>query len=287
MRPVEFISEQGEQRYARFIAAASRGAIGLDFDGTLSPIVDDPREAHIHPDATEVLLALAGRVRAVAVITGRPVRQVLELGDLEGLGRSFAGTGTDLHIFGQYGNERWSSDRPRIESPEPPEGLAAFEEDLPGTLERLDASAAWVEDKGLAVAVHTRRLDGSQAAFDRLLPALRELAEEHGLSVEPGRNVIEVRGPGTDKGGAVATLVEELDLEAFCFTGDDLGDLDAFTELERCEGERMATLRVCSASEEEGALLEHADVVVHGPDGVLDMLRRVAAEAAEPDTADA
>ena len=284
---MDFTSEQGRRRYDRFVGAASLGAVGLDFDGTLSPIVDDPQEAHIHPDAAEVLLALAGQVRAVAVITGRPVRQVLELGDLERLGRSFEGTGTALHVFGQYGNERWSSEDAVVHSPEPPAGLAPFEDELPGTLERLDAAGAWVEDKGLAVAVHTRRLADAQEAFDRLLPALRELAERHDLAVEPGRNVIEVRAPGVDKGGAVATLVDDLGLEAFCFAGDDLGDLDAFTELERREGDSLATLRVCSASEEEGALLEHADVVVHGPDGVLEVLRRITADADDADDADA
>ena len=41
----------------------------------------------------------------------------------------------------------------------------------------------------------------------------------------------------------------------------------------------MPTLLVCSASDEESALVEHADVVVKGPEGVLDLLRQLTAEA--------
>lgn len=276
---MEFTTERGSQRYAMFVQRAAESVVGLDFDGTLSPIVDDPEEAHIHPEAGEVLVALAAQVRAVAVITGRPARQVLDLGGLEEIGERFAEVGKQLLVFGQYGNERWSSQDRRVHSPGPPEGLAAFERELPALLERVDAGGAWVEDKGLAVAIHTRRLPDAQEAFDRLLPELRDLASSHDLAVEPGRNVIEVRAPGVDKGGAVSTLVAELELRGFCFVGDDLGDREAFEELGR-RADDLAVLRVCAASEEESALLSHADVVVHGPDGVLAMLRELTGAAA-------
>ena len=42
----------------------------------------------------------------------------------------------------------------------------------------------------------------------------------------------------------------------------------------------MATLLVCSASDEQSALVELADVVVDGPDGVLDLLRHLTDDAA-------
>ena len=37
----------------------------------------------------------------------------------------------------------------------------------------------------------------------------------------------------------------------------------------------MPALLVCSGSEEESALVDLADVVVDGPDGVLDFLRQL------------
>lgn len=276
---MEFTSPEGEQKYAAVVRAARKAAVGLDFDGTLAPIVDDPERAHIHPDAAEVLDELAAVVAAVAVITGRPARQALDLGGLEEVGNTIGEHGKELYLFGQYGNERWSSSRRRIVSPRPPQGLATFLRDLPRTLRNADAADAWVEDKGLAHAVHTRRMADPEAAFERLLPALRALAERNGLALEPGRNVIEVRAPGMDKGKAVATLVEEVGAGAFVFAGDDLGDVEAFEAVQKLAADGMPTLLVCSASDEVSKLLELADVVVRGPEGVLDLLRRLTADA--------
>ena len=276
---MEFTSTDGEQRYAELVQVASRAIVGLDFDGTLSPIVDDPERAHIHDDASDVLLDLAREVAAVAVITGRPARQVLDLGGLEEVGDALASADADLYVFGQYGNERWSSKSRRIITPRPPRGLASFERELTGVLRRADAADAWVEDKGLAVAVHTRRLPDGDAAFQRLLPLIRDLAKNHELITEPGRNVIEVRSSGMHKGLAVRTLVEELDAGAFLFAGDDLGDMEAFEAVAELRAGGMPTLLVCSASAEESALVPLSDVVVKGPEGVLDLLRQLTADA--------
>jgi trehalose 6-phosphate phosphatase len=276
---MEFTSAEGERRWAALVRAAATTVVGLDFDGTLSPIVDDPASAHIHPDASDVLVDLASQVAAVAVITGRPARQALDLGGLEEVGRAVADAGKELYLFGQYGNERWTSTQRRIISPRPPHGLASFLRDLPRVLRTADAQEAYVEEKGLAVAVHTRRLEDADATFERLLPAIRELAERHELVVEPGRNVIEVRSPGMHKGLAVDRLVGEVDAGGFLFAGDDLGDLEAFDAVAALGESGMPTLLVCSASDEESALVEHSDVVVTGPEGVLDLLRRFTDEA--------
>lgn len=276
---VRFPTVDGEQRYDDLVRVARHTVVGLDFDGTLSPIVDDPAEAHIHPDARDVLVELAEEVAAIAVITGRPARQALDLGGLEEVGDALQAAGKELFVFGQYGNERWSSGRRRIMGARPPRGLATFERDLPRTLRRAGAADAFVEDKGLAVAVHTRRLPDPEAAFDRLLPPMRDLAQQHGLVLEPGRSVIEVRSPGSHKGMVVHRLAAVMDAEGFLFAGDDLGDVEAFEALDELGKQGVATLRVCSASGEESALVEMSDVVVRGPAGVLGLLRRLAADA--------
>jgi trehalose 6-phosphate phosphatase len=128
--------------------------------------------------------------------------------------------------------------------------------------------------------VHTRRLPEPEAAYQRLLPPLRDLASRSGLAVEPGRQVIEIRAPGMHKGKAVEVLADEAGAGAFLFAGDDLGDVEAFKAVRRLGDERgMPTLLVCSASGEQAALEELADVVVHGPDGVLALLGRITADA--------
>lgn len=276
---MEFTSAAAKQRYADIVARADEIVVGLDFDGVLSPIVEVPSQAHIHPDAPQVLIDLSDLVRAVAVVTGRPARQVLALGGLDEVGDAIGDHGKELFVFGQYGNERWSSTQRRVISPRPPHGLSTFERELPGLLRRSGASEAFVEEKGLAVAVHTRRLEDADDAFQRLLGPMSELARSHGLIVEPGRNVIEVRSDGQHKGHAVQTLVEEQSAGGFLFAGDDLGDIEAFEAVAELREQGLATLLVCAASDEQSALLPLADVVVPGPDGVLDLLRQFTADA--------
>jgi len=277
---MEFTSAEGERKYAAVVRAAAETIVGLDFDGTLAPIVEDPAQAHIHPDAGEVLVALAEQVLAVAVVTGRPARQALDLGGLERVGNAIGDAGKELYLLGQYGNERWSSTNRRVISPRPPHGLASFTADLPRVLRRHEAGAAHIEEKGLAVAVHTRRLADPERAFEALLPVLQEQAARYDLVVEPGKQVIEVRSPGMHKGLAVRKLVEELDAGGFVFVGDDLGDVEAFTAVAELADEGLPTLLVCSASDEESALADLSDVLVHGPDGVLELLRQLTADAA-------
>jgi trehalose 6-phosphate phosphatase len=249
-----------------------RALVCLDFDGTLSPIVDDPAAAVIHPDGAEVLGSLAPRVLAVAVVTGRPCRQVLDLGGLAEIADRVAPEGGRLEVRGQYGAERWSSTDRRIESPEPPESLVELRERLPGLLAGAGLEAAYVEEKGLAIAVHTRRLPDPDRAARSALHLLEPVAEELGLTVEPGRRVVELRAPGSDKGAAVRRLVEELGAGAVVFVGDDLGDLAAFDEVARMREAGMPGVLVCSGSEEQRALAERADVVVDGPAGVMEWL---------------
>ena len=277
---MEFTSPDAERRYAALVRESATTVVGLDFDGTLSPIVEDPSRAHIHPEAGDVLIDLAEQVRGIAVITGRPARQVLDLGGLEEVGNAIGDHGRQLFVFGQYGNERWSSTERRVISPRPPHGLSSLLRDLGRTLRLADAADAYVEEKGLAVAVHTRRLDDPAAAFQRLLKPITELAHHHDLTVEPGRNVIEVRAPGMDKGEAVQKLCAEMEATGFLFAGDDLGDVEAFNAVLDLRSRGLATLLVCSASAEQPALRELADVVVDGPPGVLDLLRQLTADAA-------
>ena len=278
MGDMDFRSEQGRQRYDGLVAVAGEVVVGLDFDGTLSPIVEDPARAVIHPAGPGTLADLATVVRAVAIITGRPARQVVDLGGLDAVADRLP-DGARLVVLGQYGNERWDSATREFDSPEPPPGLQAFRDELPRVLAAQGAADAFVEEKGLAIAVHTRRLPDAQAAVLRLEEALAEAAERHGLTIEPGRLVLEVRAPGMHKGLAVHAAVEENDGGGVLFAGDDLGDLEAFEAVRDLRGQGFPALLVCSTSEEQEALAELSDVVVDGPAGVLGLLARFAADA--------
>src|SRR5690349_24839862 len=137
------IDPAAEAAYAALVRAGDGLLVALDFDGTLAPIVEDPTVAVIHDEAPEVLVALSAQVRAVAVLTGRPARQVLALGELDEVGDAIGEAGRELVILGQYGNERWSSNARRVVSPKPPSGLASLIGDLPRLLRQADAIDAW------------------------------------------------------------------------------------------------------------------------------------------------
>jgi trehalose 6-phosphate phosphatase len=279
---MEQLSPGAERWYAGLVRATEDLLVCLDFDGVLAPIVDDPSEAHVHPEAAATLMELAEHCRAVAVVTGRPARQAIELGRLDEIGEALRERGRTLYLRGQYGNERWDSDVRRVHSPRPPAGLAGFEAALGEVLAAHDAADAYVEDKGLAIGVHTRRLPDPDAALDRLRAPVTALAARHELSVEPGRQVLEVRGHGSDKGAAVRELLEVTAAGAVLFAGDDLGDVAAFDAVADLRGEAMPGLLVASASEPSAVfeLVERADVVVDGPDGVLALLRELTRDAA-------
>lgn len=275
---MEFHSPSGSHEYAELVREGEHLLVALDFDGTLSPIVENPEIAVIHAEAPAVLVDLSSQVRAIAVLTGRPARQVLALGGLDDVGDAIGESGRELVILGQYGNERWSSNARRVISPKPPAGLASLISDLPRLLRGVDAADAWVEEKGLAVAVHTRRTADPRAAFDRLLPVLTEAAKARNLTIEPGRLVIEIRASGMDKGVALHQLVEQYDARAVVFVGDDLGDVPAFEAVAELRDKGMPALLVCSGSDEESTLRDLADVVVAGPDGVMAFLRTLTAD---------
>ncbi|WP_224273153.1 trehalose-phosphatase [Nocardioides lacusdianchii] len=269
---MEFTSDDARAHYDAVRDVLAGVVVGLDFDGTLSPMVDDPEAARLHPGAPGALLELAEAVRAVAVITGRPARQAIAMGDLDALGNAMLDRGAELFVFGQYGNERWSATEQRIRSPRPPAGLASFERELTSVLRSADAADAYIEQKGLAVAVHTRRMDDPAGAFARLVSPIADLAGRHHLTVEPGRNVIEVRSGDMHKGHALRTFVAEQGADGVIFGGDDLGDVEAFEAVRDLRDDGLPGLVVCSASTEQPDLVELADVVVDGPAGVVELL---------------
>ncbi|MFV0135165.1 trehalose-phosphatase [Streptomyces sp. HMX87] len=265
-------TEAGRDGLDAILARPGRAVIALDFDGTLAPIVADPEQARAHPDAVPALVALAPEVASVAVVTGRPVDVAVRNGGFAGV----AGL-EHLVVLGHYGAERWDAATGAVTAPEPHPGVAAVRAELPGVLDRAGAwRGTWVEEKGRSVAVHTRRADDPQAAFEALRAPLTDLAARHGLIVEPGRMVLELRPPGMDKGVALREHVRRTGAESVLYAGDDLGDLPAFAAVDALRTDGVPGVLVCSGSDEVTRLRERADVVVKGPEGVVALLRALA-----------
>ncbi|NHC16032.1 trehalose-phosphatase [Motilibacter deserti] len=266
-------TDAGRAGLAALLAAPERAVLGLDFDGTLAPIVPEPDDARAHPGAVRALALVGPRLGRVAVVTGRPAARAVEYAGLAGV----AGL-ERMSVLGHYGLERWDAATGRLSAPEPAPGVAAVRAALPALLEELGVGA-YLEDKGSSVAVHTRRAHEPAAALDRLREPLGRLAGQAGLVVEPGRNVLELRPPGIDKGGALRALAAEAAApgpSSVVFVGDDLGDLAAYDAVDALRAEGVPGLLVCSGSDEVVELARRADVVVDGPEGVVRWLEGLA-----------
>ncbi|MEU0453121.1 trehalose-phosphatase, partial [Streptomyces sp. NPDC006129] len=175
------------------------------------------------------------------------------------------------------GHDRGSARTGEVTAPGAHPGVEAVRAELPGLLDGSGAGpGTWVEDKGRAVAVHTRRAADPRAAFEALRAPLTDLAARHGLIVEPGRMVLELRPPGMDKGVALSEFARETGAGSVLYAGDDLGDLPAYAAVDRLRSDGTPGLLVCSGSDEVTELRERADLVVDGPEGVVRLLRDLA-----------
>jgi trehalose 6-phosphate phosphatase len=260
---------EGRAGLEALLAGPRQALIAADFDGTLAPIVADPRAARAHPAAVPVLTRLARAVGTVAVITGRPAEDAVAYGGLAAV--------PGIIVLGHYGWQRWQDGR--LTGPGSPPAVQAAREALPGVLRRAGAAdGTWVEDKALALAVHTRRAADPEAALGVLRGPLRDLADRLGLAAEPGRMVIELRPPGVDKGAALTSLARERAADPVMFCGDDLGDLPAFAAVRALRADGIRGCAVASASTESPQVAAAADLVVAGPDGIVALLAAIAAE---------
>ncbi|MFJ7206808.1 trehalose-phosphatase [Streptomyces sp. NPDC098789] len=267
------VTAAGREGLDALLRDPRRSVIALDFDGTLAEIVPDPDQARAHADAVPALAALAPRVASVAVITGRPAGVAVRHGGFAGV------PGLEhLVVLGHYGAERWDAVTGIVHTPAEHPGVAAVRAELPGFLDSIGAwRGTWIEEKGRALAVHTRRAEDPAAAFDALREPLGELAARHGLVVEPGRAVLELRPPGMDKGVALTEYLAEVGAGAVLYAGDDLGDLAAFSAVEKVRAEGVPGLLVCSGSAEVPELAARADLTLAGPPQVAAFLAALAA----------
>ena len=251
---------EGRAGLAALRARPEQALVAVDYDGTLAPIVEDPTEAVPAAGVVEALTALAARVGRVAVVTGRPALVAVELGGLSGV--------PGLIVMGQYGVERWHDGA--VEAAEPEPGLDAAREELPAMVARVGAV---LEDKGHSLVVHTRT--APRGALERLAGPVTALGERTGLEVHPGRMVLELRPPGFDKHGALLAVATPPP-SAVLFAGDDRGDGRAFDAVDELRAAGVPGLTVFSdSSEGPDELRDRADLVVDGPAGVVELLRRL------------
>jgi trehalose 6-phosphate phosphatase len=241
--------------------------VALDFDGTLSPIVLDPTTSRPAPGALEALRALAAKGARIAVITGRDARTVLALGSLDRV--------DGVMVAGLYGAETWSAGE--LASPPTPESMTELRARLPALVrDRTIDDAVWVEDKRLSLVVHARKAADPQAALEVLREPVAELAAQLGLELHGGRDILELRLPGYDKGRVLRSLADDPYASTVLFAGDDLGDLPAFATVRALRAEGRRAWGVAAGSADVPEVAAAADARVNGPDGVVALLTSLA-----------
>jgi alpha,alpha-trehalase len=206
----------------REIAAALEGrtpAVFLDYDGTLTPIVDRPEDAILPEEARRAIEHLAARC-PVAVVSGRDLDDVRALVGVGGI--SYAGShGFDILAPGGSRHQKAREHLPALE---------AAETELRPALDAIPG--ARLERKRFAIALHYREVSGDhagevEAAVDRAAARHPELRKTGGKKVFELRPAID-----WDKGKAVRWLLEVLGLDGMdvlpLYIGDDETDEDAF-----------------------------------------------------------
>lgn len=253
----------------RFLEAASRSPqdtlVALDFDGTLSDMVEDPTKAYVNPDARRALVDLTRRIGHVAIITGRPVDEVQRLGGLDD--ELLA----SLVVMGQYGAERLDQHGRHV--PDAPRAVRDAIAELETLVDHFPG--LYIEDKFHAVGVHTRRAE--RGTMEKIEDDVVAVARRYGLDIEPGREVLELRAHKGSKGDALKVLINEFGAEAVAMVGDDLGDVPAFDVVAQRQQEGLPGVVVVSSSDERPELAERADVLCDGPAGVARWLDVVGA----------
>jgi len=224
----------------------------LDFDGTLVDIAPTP-------ELKIILRQLLERpMTYVAILSGRSLLELQEFIPST-IPVALAGChGCELQMPGEL--EQSILDDEKIQ------------QDLDDFAASLEELADWpgiiIEHKGCAVAMHYRLADETtvEHAFEEFYSKAEVLENYEEMEIVEGKDVMELRPSGTNKGIAVSFLVENFrpsDNALIVYFGDDTTDLDGFDALP--EG----ALRV-SVGEK---LADQADYVLSSPDELLELIR--------------
>jgi trehalose-phosphatase len=216
---------------ARRVLTGPTALIILDYDGTITPIVERPEQAHLSPGTRELLRELASLPGCrVAVMSGRMLSDLRRMVGLPGIAY---GGNHGLELSWSDGNGEAGWEHPGAVAARPL--LARLLDTLAGEL--VGIQGAWIEDKGFSLTVHYRLVGPEEvpavsAVVARAVSSLGGEAE--GLLVRSGKATYEVLPRlGWDKGQGVLRLAALLGPEApILYAGDDMTDEDAFRVLE-------------------------------------------------------
>lgn len=235
-------------------------AVFFDFDGTLSPIVEQPETAALTGGAAQALESLSHRC-PVGVLSGRDLGDVRERVGVPG-----------LWYAGSHGFETASPDGTRHRNETAAQAIPLLHQAALELTERLAPSlGVVVEHKRYAVAVHYR--NASTDATAPVTAAARDIGRRLGLRVTSGRKVVELRPDvDWDKGRTLNWIAGQISDDRRVlpiFLGDDLTDEDGFDAVHD-DG-----LGVVVRHDEDGDRATNARFSLDDPDHVRQFIDRL------------
>jgi trehalose 6-phosphate phosphatase len=255
-------------RVARNAVKHAPAGLFTDVDGTISPIVVNPDDAHVSEAVRIALRRLRSRIDSVGVVSGRSAVDARRMVRVAG-----------INYIGNHGMERIAGRRTVVDS-----SIEPFIPIVQNCADRLraleDHQGIDVENKRLSISVHYRNASDPSAARQSIYERIGACSECGPLEVEGGRKVLNLRPPvAVDKGTAILGIVEQRALQGAVYLGDDVTDVNAFRALQelRKHGVHTAAIAVRS-SESPGALLDNADAVIDGVAGAVELLVRLSSE---------
>ncbi|MBA0772293.1 hypothetical protein Gotri_007702 [Gossypium trilobum] len=255
------------------IIDASKGkqiVMFLDYDGTLSPIVEDPDRAFMSKKMRKTVRKLA-KCFPTAIVSGRCRDKVYKFVKLAEL--YYAGS-HGLDIKGPEKRSKSKSDGESVLFQPASEFLPMIDEVYKQLVDTTKSTpGAKVENNKFCLSVHFRCVD--EKKWSELAQQVRSVLKEYPkLRLTQGRKVLEIRPTiKWDKGKALEFLLESLGF-ANCtdvfpvYIGDDRTDEDAFKIL-RDRGQGFGIL-VSKFPKETSASYS-----LQEPDEVMDFLRRL------------
>ena len=245
------------------LARTPRLLVALDFDGTLSPLVDQPMTARMTAEAAEAIDALlAAPDTTVALVSGRTLDDLRVIAEHD--------DASALVLAGSHGAQWWfpgGGDAPGDAGVERDDDAIALRDELRLEAERAaaDAEGAWIEAKEFGFAVHTRLATPDEAARVHARIADLMSARAPHWRHRTGHSLTEYAFRAEGKDSAVAALRERVGATGVLFAGDDVTDEDALRSLlpgdvgiRVGEGETAAGMRVRDISELAAVLLRLA-----------------------------
>lgn len=246
--------------------------VGLlfDIDGTLSPIVPTPGEARLYPGAAD-LLRDAQKYAHVGIITGRAVVNGAQLVNVDGL--TYIGT-HGLEWCEGYRTGQHTVDLIPQALPYVGPGKAVLDM---VEKELGDLAGIIVERKSVGGSIHYRLTADPEQTRIRILSKLEGPVRDAHMRIGEGKYVVEVLTPlMVNKGEGLRRFVQRFGLHGIIFAGDDRTDLDAVLAVQQLRKEGfVAHAIVVQHSDTLPALLEHADTLVQGVEGMIQQLREI------------